>query len=521
MNRRRALQHAGIAAAGLSRGVAAADWQPAALSGLPIHPLVPDRANPGVLYACSAAAPGGAGGRTALFKSLDAGRSWFSVERGLPAGFVPTAFAVSPDGGRVALVAGVDGLFQSGNAGASWSAVRGRFPPVTALLFDAANPRTAIAGTELGGNFRSQDGGVTWRPANRGLPRDHYGVTPGAIALAQHPTDRRIAVMATSGFDGLYHSEDGGASWRAATGAPKGAVTALAFGGEALLALHDRGLQRSTDGGATWQALPGSPTGPDLASLAVDPEIRQHMYVAAARGTLYRSTNGGASWAELPALPRPVRALALWGATSLSALPSLGAAAAEGVQVLALRPTLPASAEPAATSRQYFPDTGHNVLATFLPYFRARGALDRFGQPRTEEMVEDAVLVQYFQKARLEYRPEFRGTAYEIQISLLGEQLLGAGRPAPVPAFENGADQRYFPETGHSVNFAFLRAYLNRGGLDSFGYPLTEELQEGGRPVQYFQRARLEYRAELAGRTDEVTIGTIGDDVLRRKGWLD
>jgi hypothetical protein len=278
---------------------------------------------------------------------------------------------------------------------------------------------------------------------------------------------------------------------------------------------------RSTDAGATWQAAPGSPAGSDLAALAVDPDVKQHLYVATARGMLYRSTNGGASWVELPGLPRPVRALAVWGPTALSALPSLGAAAAEGIQQLVLRPTLPASAEPAANNRQYFPDTGHNVSPTFLPFFRARGALDRFGPPRTEELLEDGVLAQYFQKARLEFKPEFRGTAYEVQISLLGEVLLGGGRPAPVAPFESSADQRFFPDTAHSVNYAFLRAYLNRGGLDSFGYPLTEELQEGGRPVQYFQRARLEYRAELAGRTDEVTIGTIGDEVLRQKGWLE
>jgi hypothetical protein len=169
----------------------------------------------------------------------------------------------------------------------------------------------------------------------------------------------------------------------------------------------------------------------------------------------------------------------------------------------------------------YFPESGHHVAPVFVPFFRAWGGLERFGLPRTEEFVEDGVLVQYFERARVELRPEHRGTSYEVQISLLGEQLLGPDRPPRVEAFESSNDQRYFPETGHSVNYAFLRYFTSRGGLDSLGYPITEELQEGGRPVQYFQRARLEYRAELSGTRDEVQLGAIGDEIIRRRGWFD
>ena len=50
---------------------------------------------------------------------------------------------------------------------------------------------------------------------------------------------------------------------------------------------------------------------------------------------------------------------------------------------------------------------------------------------------------------------------------------------------------------------------------------LTRVLQEDGRPVQYFQRARLEYREELKGTRDEVQLVLIGDEVLRQKDWLE
>ncbi|MGI8422800.1 MAG: WD40/YVTN/BNR-like repeat-containing protein [Chloroflexota bacterium] len=524
--RRRPLLTGGVSALlagtiGTAAESAYASWQPAGLSGLIVQRLLSDATNPGVLYAWAHGVPASGIGKTALFKSLDAGRSWFSLERGLPAAFVPTACAVSPRDGRILFVAGGDGLYRSTNAGASWAAVPGRFPPITALHVSPHDPREVIAGTELTGNFRSSDSGVTWQPANLGLKRDRYGVTPGGIAFARHPSEPALLVMATNGFSGAYRSRDGGAHWNAGGGLPAGTVHSLAFVGDGgvALALHGRGLYRTSNAGETWQPVTGAPAGSDLTALHVDPERREHVYMATARGTLHRSTNSGSSWADLPALPRPARSLVTWAPTSLSALPSLGSAAAEGVHQLALRPTLPYSPEPAAASRQYFPETGHNVSATFLPFFRARGALDRFGPPRTEEQLEDGVLVQYFQKARLEFRPEFRNTAYEVQISLLGQQL--AGMAPAVEPFESGADQRYFPETGHSVNYAFLRHYTARGGIDSFGYPVTEELQEGGRPVQYFQRARLEYRADLAGRTDEVSSGPIGDEILRQKGWLD
>src|SRR5207249_6470413 len=173
-------------------------------------------------------------------------------------------------------------------------------------------------------------------------------------------------------------------------------------------------------------------------------------------------------------------------------------------------------------NRQYFPETGHNVSAAFLPFFRQLGGLDRFGLPRTEEMTEGGLTVQYFQQARLEYHPERKGTPYEVQISLVGEWLLGPERPPRAePMGENTSDQRYFDETGHNVSYAFLRYNSTRGGLDSLGFPVTEELRENGRSVQYFQRARLEYHEELKGTRDEVQLGLIGDEVLKQKGWLE
>jgi LPXTG-site transpeptidase (sortase) family protein len=55
-----------------------------------------------------------------------------------------------------------------------------------------------------------------------------------------------------------------------------------------------------------------------------------------------------------------------------------------------------------------------------------------------------------------------------------------------------------FAETGHTLAYAFREYFEARGGLALYGYPITEVFVENGRPVQYFERARMEWHAQLA-----------------------
>ena|GEM_PF-1273579 len=68
--------------------------------------------------------------------------------------------------------------------------------------------------------------------------------------------------------------------------------------------------------------------------------------------------------------------------------------------------------------------------------------------------------------------------------------------PFPPPATLDATGWRYFPETGHYLSGGFKRYFDANGGLETFGYPITEELEEDGQTVQYFQRARLEYHPD-------------------------
>ncbi len=179
---------------------------------------------------------------------------------------------------------------------------------------------------------------------------------------------------------------------------------------------------------------------------------------------------------------------------------------------------VPQSDDPNA---MYYAQTGHNIFGAFQKFFVENGGIDMFGYPRTEELIEDGLTVQYFQRARFEYHPEHAGTPYEVQLTLLGNMIRSdepeAEKIQPLPPTEQ---QEYFPQTGHSVHFAFLKYFRENGGIYIFGYPISQEVLEDGRIVQYFQRSRFEYHPQHAGTRYEVQLGLLGDTILRQRGLL-
>jgi hypothetical protein len=70
-------------------------------------------------------------------------------------------------------------------------------------------------------------------------------------------------------------------------------------------------------------------------------------------------------------------------------------------------------------------------------------------------------------------------------------QVQAAPAAAAAPGFA------FFPETGHNIGLKIKRFYDSHGGLEIIGLPLTEEFDEDGLRVQYFERARFELHPEL------------------------
>ncbi|MGI8587491.1 MAG: DUF5107 domain-containing protein [Chloroflexia bacterium] len=170
----------------------------------------------------------------------------------------------------------------------------------------------------------------------------------------------------------------------------------------------------------------------------------------------------------------------------------------------------------AQAAGRYYPATGHTLSAAFVAYFDAHGGLPVFGYPLAEADQEGGHLVQYLERARLEYHPEHSGTPYEVQLGLLGVTLTVGRNFARSPVAFDTAGARYFAPTGHSLRGPFLAYWQAHGGLAQFGFPISEEVTEGGHRVQYFQRNRFEYHPENRPPYD-VLLGLLGRDMLARR----
>ncbi len=168
----------------------------------------------------------------------------------------------------------------------------------------------------------------------------------------------------------------------------------------------------------------------------------------------------------------------------------------------------------------YFSETGHWVCGEFLEFFDARGGLEIFGYPLTEAFDDPArgLYVQYFQRVRMEWHPGNRAP-YRVQLGLLVDELgyeFPPVQPEQAPS-SNGPLHHYFPETQHVVSYAFLDYFREHGGLDIFGYPRSEFIYEGGRIVQYFQRARLVWYPENSVGS-QMRLSNLGELYIEKFG---
>ncbi|MXY00940.1 MAG: SpoIID/LytB domain-containing protein [Chloroflexi bacterium] len=83
--------------------------------------------------------------------------------------------------------------------------------------------------------------------------------------------------------------------------------------------------------------------------------------------------------------------------------------------------------------------------------------------------------------------------------------------PGPDPGIEEGSF--YYPQTGRTVSPQFLDFFRDGGGIATYGVPLTTPRNEGGKLVQYFEKARLELNPELAGTPYLITLGLLGSEL--------
>ena len=160
---------------------------------------------------------------------------------------------------------------------------------------------------------------------------------------------------------------------------------------------------------------------------------------------------------------------------------------------LAIFLSKPGSSNAQSATVQFFPETGHYVRGDFLRYYQS--APDPrlvFGYPITEEMTsKDGKTVQYFQRARFELRrdlPEMQ----RVQLTPAGQALYQRSNQLRL---ENTSGCELFP-TGYFVCLAFLDFFRANGGASQFGNPISPFEFHENLIVQYFEKARFEWRAD-------------------------
>jgi len=226
-------------------------------------------------------------------------------------------------------------LFESHDAGATWTLNRGLFDHphrpqwqpgggglcLHTIVADPANRQRLLVAISTGGCYRTDDGGRTWQPRNKGvradfMPDKYPEFGQCVHKVVQHPA--RPERLFLQNHWGLYRSDDTGDSWRdIANGVPSD------FGFAMSIHPHDPDtvyivpiesdefrctpegklrVYRTRNAGDSWEPLTrGLPQKDALENvlrdaMATDPLNPAGVYFGTRSGKVYGSRDAGKSW---------------------------------------------------------------------------------------------------------------------------------------------------------------------------------------------------------------------------------
>lgn len=214
--------------------------------------LVIDPRTPTTLYVGWTGGPYGV--PSGVYKSNDAGNSWFAINAGLPDSRVVHTLAIAPSAPTTLYTslrfAGTNdiGVYKTIDGGKTWT-LAGQSSSIWDVL--GVDPRTpdivyasGAASREGSGIFKTTDGGLTWRPINTGLINLHVN------ALAIDPQTPTTLYLGTREWPGQVHG----------------------------------GVFKSIDGGNTWHAMNAGLTDFNIIALAIDPKAPSTVYATTPNG---------------------------------------------------------------------------------------------------------------------------------------------------------------------------------------------------------------------------------------------
>jgi photosystem II stability/assembly factor-like uncharacterized protein len=295
------------------------------LEGMRVNCLVSDPVQPQKVFAGTQ--------NDGILVSGDSGKTWENLGM---AGIPVKSLAIDPHHtGRIYAGCKPVSLYVSQNGGETWEEYealrRARrwwwfspteppdwSPYVMALTISPTDPDVIMAGIELGGVLRSEDGGRTWSKHRRGAERDCH-------SLRFHPSNGNWIYQGGGGGPAL--SQDGGLTWRKpkdGIGTKYGWMVAAdpqrpevwyfsasnmpkLWRGEFEPPAHKDGqanahIYRSV-GGAPWEQLSGGLSDPldyMAYALVTDQNAPGHLYAGLANGDVWHTENYGDIWKRLP-----------------------------------------------------------------------------------------------------------------------------------------------------------------------------------------------------------------------------
>jgi len=154
------------------------------------------------------------------------------------------------------------------------------------------------------GLFKSTDGGTTWRQLTKGLPTTKEGL--GRIGFSVAPSDpqRLYAIVDAPRLGGVFRSDDAGESWRRVNSEQRVWGRGFDFAevkvdpkNKDIIYVANTSTYRSNDGGQTFHAIKGAPGGDDYHTVWINPENPQIILLASDQGAVI-SVNGGQTWSS-------------------------------------------------------------------------------------------------------------------------------------------------------------------------------------------------------------------------------
>jgi photosystem II stability/assembly factor-like uncharacterized protein len=154
------------------------------------------------------------------------------------------------------------------------------------------------------GLYKSTDGGTKWQPLTRGLPTAKDRLGRIGIAVAPSNAKRLYAMVDAPRLGGVYRSDDAGESWRRVNTERRLWGRGFDFAGVTVdpkdpstVYVANTSTYRSRDGGKTFTAIKGAPGGDDYHTIWINPDDPQIILLASDQGATI-SVNGGRTWSS-------------------------------------------------------------------------------------------------------------------------------------------------------------------------------------------------------------------------------